>query len=57
MLHLRFNDMTKPYFDVSIVTQLQESLDGWQFNERVMQILIESDYIKKMFGRGREKDY
>eukprot|EP00392_Amoebophrya_sp_AT5.2_P004787 g4796.t1 len=57
LLHLRPVDMTRRYFDVSVVTQLQESLEGWEFNERVMQILLESDYIRKLFGRSREKEY
>ncbi|CAD7936054.1 unnamed protein product [Amoebophrya sp. A120] len=57
LLHLRPTDMSRRYFDVSIVTQLQESLENWEFNERVMQILLESDYIRKLFGRSREKEY
>ena len=57
LLHMRLSDYSKPYFEVSVVSQLQDSVDGWMFNERVMQILIESDYVKKLFGRGREHDY
>ncbi|CAD7955217.1 unnamed protein product [Amoebophrya sp. A25] len=57
LLHLRPKDMSRRYFDVSIVAQLQETLDGWEFNERVMQILLESDYIRKLFGRSREREY
>merc|ERR1712194_94663 len=49
--------MSRPYFEISPSMQLQEDLSGWSFNERVMQMLLESEYIRKLFGRVRELDY
>eukprot|EP00397_Hematodinium_sp_SG-2012_P013128 GEMP01013321.1.p1 GENE.GEMP01013321.1~~GEMP01013321.1.p1 ORF type:complete len:639 (+),score=119.06 GEMP01013321.1:29-1945(+) len=55
MLHMRLKDTSRPWFEVSITQQLTE-LDGWEFNDRVMIVLIETDYLRKLFGR-KETEY
>eukprot|EP00396_MALV-II-16_sp_LP-1_P000028 gene28-320_t len=54
LLHLRRSNFELPFEDVSVLRQLQDDLKGWEFNERVMQILLESDYLRKLFGRDEQ---
>lgn len=58
LLHLRPKDFTRPYYEISLVQTLREAnFSHWIFNDRVMQTLIETDYIKKLFGRGNDLEY
>mmetsp|Transcript_34610 Transcript_34610/g.79179 ORF Transcript_34610/g.79179 Transcript_34610/m.79179 type:complete len:868 (+) Transcript_34610:175-2778(+) len=59
MLHIRQTDFTKPWADDGKMRQLGSitSFHGWTFNDRVMQSIVNTEYLRKQFGRNKDEDY
>mmetsp|Transcript_23466 Transcript_23466/g.54732 ORF Transcript_23466/g.54732 Transcript_23466/m.54732 type:complete len:871 (+) Transcript_23466:91-2703(+) len=59
MLHIRPTDFTKPWTDDGKMRQIGSisSFAGWTFNDRVMQSIVNTEYLRKQFGRNKDEDY
>mmetsp|Transcript_62084 Transcript_62084/g.134745 ORF Transcript_62084/g.134745 Transcript_62084/m.134745 type:complete len:900 (+) Transcript_62084:67-2766(+) len=58
LLHMRPGDMTKPYVDMNVPQILRDpQLGQWTFDDRVMYSMLSTDFLRKMFGRSRDKEY